>query len=360
MISPASFQKKILSWFDHHGRKTLPWQQNKTPYRIWVSEVMLQQTQVNTVIPYFERFMQQFPTVESLANAAEDAVLHVWTGLGYYSRARNLHLSAKIIQHEFAGKFPDTLEDLQRLPGIGRSTAGAILAIAFQKHAAILDGNVKRVLTRFLGITAWPGEKSVLEKLWQSAELFTPAQRVADYTQAIMDLGATICMRGKPRCTVCPLHSHCHAYEFGMTKEIPAAKPQKSLPVRQATVLVLQTEQQVFLQKRPSPGIWGGLWSLPELNGLAVEEDILQFCRQQLRLTGVKLLHYGDRFRHTFSHFHLDILPVFLSVLKKPTRVADGEQTIWYNLNDAQAIGLPAPIKRILNNVSHDLLSEVT
>ncbi len=361
IISPAAFQKKVLTWFDQHGRKTLPWQQNKTPYRVWISEVMLQQTQVSTVIAYFERFMQCFPTVESLAHATEDEVLHVWTGLGYYSRARNLHRSAKIIAHDRGGQFPDTLEELQSLPGIGRSTAGAILAIAFQQRATILDGNVKRVLTRVAGIKQWPGEKKVNDHLWQLAESFTPQQRIADYTQAMMDLGAMICVRGKPHCARCPILPHCSASTLGLTKHIPAAKPKKQLPVRQATLLILQYQQQVFLKKRPTPGIWGGLWSLPEVNGLAVEEDILAYCRQQLHLSTARLLHYGDRFRHTFSHFHLDILPVFLSVKTKPAKITDSDDQIWYVLNDAQTVGLPAPIKKILRSLSnaHDLLSEI-
>jgi len=197
--------RAVLKWFDQFGRKNLPWQQNKTPYRVWVSEIMLQQTQVTTVIPYYERFMSIFPTLKSLAEAKEDAVLHLWTGLGYYSRARNLHRTAKLIQENFHGIFPDTLDALQELPGIGRSTAAAILSIAFQKPATILDGNVKRVLSRLFAITEWPGEKETLEKLWKIAEKLTPNERVDDYTQAMMDIGATICIRGKPHCENCPL-----------------------------------------------------------------------------------------------------------------------------------------------------------
>src|SRR5579872_382769 len=274
-MKPADFQKKILTWFDQHGRKTLPWQIDKTPYRVWVSEVMLQQTQVNTVIPYFERFMQRFPTIETLANATEDEILHLWTGLGYYSRARNLHRSAK----KMAGKiFPATLDDLQTLPGIGRSTAGAILAIAFQKKAAILDGNVKRVLTRFCGITEGLSEKFTLEKLWKTAESLTPEKRIADYTQAMMDLGATICIRGKPHCEICPLEKKCIAHKLGIEKNLPIAKLKKTLPVKQATFFILQHQQEFFLQKRPPVGIWGGLWSLPEFTGFLAEKDISGVC----------------------------------------------------------------------------------
>ena len=341
------FQKKILTWFDQHGRKTLPWQYDKTPYRVWVSEIMLQQTQVSTVIGYFERFLQHFPTVESLANANLDDVLHLWTGLGYYSRARNLHLSAKKIANEFNGKFPDTLDELQTLPGIGRSTAGAILAIAFQKKATILDGNVKRVLTRFLGITEWSGEKSILEKLWDTAEKLTPQTRVDDYTQAMMDLGATLCIRGKPQCLQCPLEKMCVARELNIEKNLPAAKPKKSLPIKQATLLILQDQHKILLQKRPPAGIWGGLWSLPELNGWITENDIAIFCKRQFKLSAQKIT-LNKTFRHTFSHYHLDILPVLIETKHKPTTIMDSNQHIWYNLQSSPRIGLPAPIKKIL------------
>lgn len=358
MIAP--FQKKILTWFDTHGRKTLPWQYNKTPYRIWISEVMLQQTQVNTVIPYFERFMQRFPTIESLANAAEDEVLHLWTGLGYYSRARNLHASAKKIMTEFAGSFPDTLEGLQQLPGVGRSTAGAILAIAFQRKATILDGNVKRVLTRFLGITEWPGEKSVLEKLWKQAELFTPAKRVDDYTQAMMDLGATICVRGKPHCEKCPLMKTCVAHKLGIEKKLPQTKPKKTLPIKQATLFILQHKKQVLLQKRAASGIWGGLWSLPEASKWIIEQDIPMVCWQQFKLKPQHII-MGQSFRHTFSHYHLDILPVFIEVNQKAAKIMDSDQQIWYNLHESPLIGLPAPVKKILKDIydSHHSLSKI-
>src|SRR3990167_8286209 len=203
-LTPKKFQQLLCQWFDTHGRKNLPWQKNKTPYRVWLSEIMLQQTQVSTAIPYFQRFLTRFPTIKSLANASEDEVLHLWTGLGYYSRARNLYHAAKLVVEKHHGKFPDQLEELEKLPGIGRSTAGAILSIAFEKKATILDGNVKRVLTRLYGITEWVGEKKIIEALWKLAEKYTPAFRCADYTQAIMDLGATLCIRGKPACEKCP------------------------------------------------------------------------------------------------------------------------------------------------------------
>ena len=234
----SSFAKSILAWFDQHGRKHLPWQQNKTPYRVWISEIMLQQTQVGTVIPYYERFMRQFPDIASLANAAPDAVLHAWAGLGYYSRARNLHRAAKMVIEDYAGKFPDTLETLQSLPGIGRSTAGAILSIAYQQRATILDGNVKRVLARYLCVTEPVNEKAVENKLWDIATELTTNKRSADYTQAIMDLGATLCTRSKPDCGKCPLTAHCRAHAEGMASLLPIKKIGKEILKEKKIVLI--------------------------------------------------------------------------------------------------------------------------
>jgi A/G-specific adenine glycosylase len=341
------FSKSILKWFDQHGRKNLPWQENKTPYRVWVSEIMLQQTQVTTVIPYFKKFMQQFPDVSALANATEDTVLHLWTGLGYYTRARNLHKTAKIIHENFSGIFPDDIYDLEKLPGIGLSTAGAIVSIAFKKPATILDGNVKRVLTRYHGIKEWPGEKNTLEQLWKIAESYTPSKRADDYSQAIMDLGATICIRGKPLCNVCPLKKTCVALEKNIAKELPASKPKKILAVRKATILFIQKNASVLLEKRPPIGIWGGLWCPPQISEHVSEKQIKDFCfeRFSFRPTDIKL---GNEFRHTFSHFHLDILPVNISLSFTKSKIMDSEQQIWYNLTDSQTVGLPAPVKKII------------
>lgn len=350
-LAPKQFQKLIFSWFDKHGRKHLPWQQNKTPYRVWVSEIMLQQTQVTTVIPYFERFMQKFPDIQSLANASEDEVLHLWTGLGYYTRARNLHRTAKIITQEFKQTFPDEIIELEKLPGIGRSTAGAILSIAFQQPATILDGNVKRVLTRFLGITEWPGEKQVLELLWQTAEYFTPKQRTADYSQAMMDLGATLCTRGKPDCETCPLSLHCIAHKKGLEKTIPRSKPKKTLPIKQATLLLFQKKHHVLLEKRPPTGIWGGLWVPPQLNDHATTQAIKQHCKKTLGFT-IESIRSLEIFRHTFSHFHLEILPVLITAKSTSIKVMDSQQQIWYNLHDSQPVGLPAPVKKILRSLT--------
>jgi A/G-specific adenine glycosylase len=230
-MEPAIFQNKLLSWFDRYGRKDLPWQQQTTSYRVWISEIMLQQTQVATVIPYYNKFIERFPTVEILAKAPVDSVLQYWSGLGYYARARNLHKSARLIVER--GAFPDNLDELIKLPGIGQSTAGAILSIAFKKSHPILDGNVKRVLTRFKGISGWPGNTQVAKALWAASAYYTPEQRIADYTQAMMDLGATLCTRTKPNCPSCPLHSDCFARIEQKTAELPTSKPSRKQPVKQ-------------------------------------------------------------------------------------------------------------------------------
>ena len=261
----TDFSDKLLAWFDDHGRKHLPWQQNQTPYRVWLSEIMLQQTQVATVIPYYARFTERFPDVASLAASEEDEVLHLWTGLGYYARARNLRKTAIQLVRDHNGEFPADLAQLQNLPGIGRSTAGAIMALAFKLPATILDGNVKRVLTRCYAIEGWPGKTQVSNSLWEIAEQLSPEQRIADYTQAIMDLGATLCTRSKPDCPSCPMHQSCLAYHHDRVKELPGKKPKKNMPVRQIHMIVVtNAENEVLLQRRPSQGLWGGLWGFPE------------------------------------------------------------------------------------------------
>lgn len=343
------FSRQILKWFDQHGRKHLPWQQDKTPYRVWVSEIMLQQTQVTAAIPYFERFMQRFPDLPSLAGASNDDVMHQWAGLGYYSRARNLHRAAKMVMEDFAGRFPDNLEDLQLLPGIGRSTAGAILSIAFQQRATILDGNVKRVLARYLGITD-AITKPVENKLWETATELTPAKRSADYTQAIMDLGATLCTRSKPQCPRCPLKASCVALEHGLTEILPAKKATKEIPTRAATFLILRAADKILLQKRPPHGIWGGLWSLPEITGTPDKKLIRQLCSAEFQLD-VKKFETLSPFRHTFSHYHLDIHPIVIAA-RVPAKVMECTEQIWYNLSQPELIGLPKPVQSILRNLA--------
>lgn len=340
----ALFSDRLLAWFDGHGRKDLPWQHNATPYRVWISEVMLQQTQVATVIPYYRRFMARFPDVPTLADAPLDEVLHVWTGLGYYARARNLHRAAAVIRDDYRGEFPHDIAAAQTLPGIGRSTAAAILALAHDQRHAILDGNVKRVLTRFHVIDGWPGRTDIEQRLWTLAEQHTPSQRVASYTQAIMDLGATLCTRASPACGRCPLNEDCAAYRQDRVPDFPAPKPRKALPVRTTVMLMLRnSHDEVLLVQRPPSGLWGGLWVFPEC---PADEDAGHWCERRLacRITSPEA---WPALRHTFSHFHLDITPVHVR-LDTVSGVMEGGNTVWYNLASPPALGLAAPVKRLL------------
>jgi len=342
------FSQAVLDWFDQHGRKNLPWQQDITPYRVWVSEIMLQQTQVNTVIPYFERFMQRFPNVETLAQAKEDDVLHLWTGLGYYARARNLHKSAQLVFQQCDSQFPANQDELETLPGIGRSTAGAILSLSMQLRAPILDGNVKRVLSRFKTIEGWSGQSKTLKTLWQLAEELTPQQRVADYTQAMMDLGATVCTRSQPQCSICPLQQHCLAYQTDSVKNYPQPKPRKTIPTRHAFFLILHNENgHVLLEKRPAQGIWGGLWSLPQ------HEDKTQLIKNlEQSLQGhIQTTDTLPEIRHTFSHFHLTMQPILATISNTPSQVMAGHLRDWYQPQQLSGIGLAAPIKALLNSL---------
>lgn len=345
---PALFQKLVLNWFAEHGRKSLPWQKPKSAYRVWLSEIMLQQTQVSTVIPYFQRFIKQFPTLQSLANAHIDEILKLWAGLGYYARARNLHRTAQIIQTQYHGKFPTDLETLQTLPGIGRSTAGAILALSMNQPAAILDGNVKRVLTRFHAVDGWPGETKVHQQLWVIAENYTPQIQVAEYTQAMMDLGAMICTRNKPKCNVCPLQKHCQAYQQGNMTDYPNKKSNKPLPIRSVHLLVLQNNKgEILLEKRPPVGIWGGLWSLPECS---IDADIKSWCKTQHHCEISQLKHQPS-FRHTFSHFHLDITPVVAKIKNWQPPLMESQAIAWHNPQQLETKGLAAPVKKLLANI---------
>ena len=348
-MSDFDFAAAMLDWFDQHGRKNLPWQHQVTPYRVWVSEIMLQQTQVSTVIPYFERFMQRFPEVSALAQASEDEVLHLWTGLGYYARARNLHKTAQIVHQEYNGDFPDSVEALETLPGIGRSTAGAIASLSMQQRAPILDGNVKRVLSRFHCVEGWSGQSQTLKKLWHLAEQHTPQQHCHHYTQAMMDLGATLCTRSKPLCSSCPLKAECQAYQRQSVDQYPQPKPKKQLPTRQAYFLALfDSNNQVLLEKRPATGIWGGLWSLPQ------HEDKNELvCHIQQSLRGkVDVTDELAEIRHTFSHYHLIIKPLLAKYTGEANRVADGMQRDWYNPQQITNIGLATPIKKLLTELS--------
>ncbi|HVE44540.1 MAG TPA: A/G-specific adenine glycosylase [Gammaproteobacteria bacterium] len=347
-LSPKQFQSLILKWCDQHGRKNLPWQKNKTPYRVWLSEIMLQQTQVATVIPYFNRFIRQFPSVAMLAKAAEDEILHLWTGLGYYSRARNLLRAAKMVMKEFQGRFPDNIEDLQQLPGIGPSTAGAILALGYEYQATILDGNVKRVLARLHGITDPINEKQTENQLWEIAKQYTPIQRIADYTQTMMDLGATICTRGKPQCDHCPLIDYCIAYQQNIAASLPVKTKARPIPTRTATFLLIKNRDTFLLSKRPPSGIWGGLWSFPEMPNTVNNKTIIDFCKEEWHIKPTKITPLLP-FRHTFTHFHLMMQPVLVCIKKQPAaKIMTAKQQIWYNPAEPDAIGLPAPIRNLL------------
>jgi A/G-specific adenine glycosylase len=307
---------------------------------------MLQQTQVNTVIPYYQRFMARFPNVQSLADVGIDEVLHLWTGLGYYARARNLHHTACRIQDEHQGEFPMQFDTLVALPGIGRSTAGAILALAAGQRHPILDGNVKRVLCRVHAVDGWPGQVAVERELWAWAQRYTPTSRVRDYTQAIMDLGATLCTRHQPACEGCPLRLDCRAHLMGRSTDFPMPKPRKVLPHRQATLLLLtNTDNQVLLQRRPPTGIWGGLWSLPEC---PVEEDIANWCCQQLACQAMDI-NAWPALRHSFSHFHLEITPVHVRVMPDTGHIMDREEVVWYKTCCPDERGLAAPVKQLLS-----------
>ena len=340
-MNSSDFQKKILAWFDQNGRKDLPWQQDLSPYRVWLSETMLQQTQVNTVIPYFNAFIEQFPTIECLAKAPVDEVLHRWSGLGYYARARNLHKTAQLIVEQ--SYFPDTLDKLIELPGIGLSTAGAILSIAFKKSHPILDGNVKRVLSRFKGVSGWPGDSQVSKQLWAISADLTPVDRVADYTQAIMDLGATICRRSKPACNACPLNSYCKAKMTNTVSLLPTPKASKTLPIKQLVFLLLSNNKKILLEKRPPTGIWGGLWSLPEFPNI---HSVYDWCLTTN--TPIIISRTLPTQRHTFSHYHLDYTTVLIQTDNPINFVMEADHTVWYNTQQIKTLGLPAPIKLLL------------
>lgn len=345
MMQAAQFSQQVLVWYQRFGRKTLPWQLEKTPYKVWLSEVMLQQTQVATVIPYFERFMSRFPTVTDLAAAPLDEVLHLWTGLGYYARARNLHKAAQRVAEKHGGLFPQTFEEVADLPGVGRSTAGAILSLALGKHFPILDGNVKRVLARCYAVDGWPGKKEVEKRLWQLSEEVTPAEGVGQFNQAMMDLGAMVCTRSKPKCEICPLNLGCIAYANSSWAQYPGKKPKQTIPQRTGWLLLMQQGQDVWLEQRPPVGLWGGLFCFPQYS---TEEEL----RQALRNNGVddQRLQQMTAFRHTFSHFHLDIVPMWLDL--PSARVAmDAGPGLWYNLAQPPAVGLAAPVERLLQQL---------
>ncbi|MEM7278501.1 MAG: A/G-specific adenine glycosylase [Pseudomonadota bacterium] len=340
------FAARLLSWYYQEGRHDLPWQHPRTPYRVWLSEVMLQQTQVATVIPYFNEFEQAFPDVHALANAADDDVMHLWSGLGYYARARNLLKTARIVSKEFSGEYPQTPEGLVALPGIGRSTAGAILSLASGIREPILDGNVKRVLARCYGIEGWPGKSTVLNALWQKSEELTPQENVTEYTQAIMDLGATLCTRSQPACHRCPHSGHCLAEREERQAEFPGKKPKRDKPQRETFMLLITDDDSLLLEKRPAKGIWGGLWSLPEASSRGEAAEHLE------RLTGSKA-NPDDWpvLKHSFSHYDLNIHPVHYRLSQSATQIADSDAQRYLSLSQPIELGLAAPVSKLINKL---------
>ncbi|WP_093320690.1 A/G-specific adenine glycosylase [Thorsellia anophelis] len=356
------FSDKVIKWYDKSGRKTLPWQIEKTPYHVWVSEVMLQQTQVVTVIGYFERFINKFPTIEKLANAPIDEVLHLWTGLGYYARARNLHKAANQIMARYNGQFPTEFDGVIELPGIGRSTAGAILSLSMNKHFPILDGNVKRVLARVFHIEGWPGNKSIEQQLWRLSEKLTPKMSVAKYNQAMMDLGALICTRSKPSCDFCPLSSMCLSYANYDWNNYPSKKPKKDKPNKIEWFLVLAKNtckdknfkdqyNSVALKKRPDNGIWGGLYSFFQFSE---KKEVLEFLDNLgfkfKKNEQIEAFQFMSSFKHVFTHFNLEVVPILINLdrLNVELEFENLNDVIWYNLDKPSEVGIPIPVEKII------------
>ncbi|NNL94931.1 MAG: A/G-specific adenine glycosylase [Xanthomonadales bacterium] len=337
----AEFSDRLLDWWDHHGRKDLPWQHPRTPYRVWVSEIMLQQTQVTTVIPYFERFMARFPDLESLAAAELDDVLSLWAGLGYYARGRNLHKAAKICVERHGGEMPDSAEALEALPGIGASTANAIISQAHDRPAVVLDGNVRRVMARHGAIEGWYGKREVAEKMWNAARDRLPQGRGADYTQAVMDLGAMLCTRSKPSCPACPVAGDCRALKTGLVAELPSARPRIRVGKKQLNLLILRDGAgAVLLERRPPAGIWGGLWSLPEHEDSSTLADRYGLAPEKLcALPPVN---------HRLTHLALTIHPHVAHADAVPDAIAENDDLAWFDDADLKNLGLPKPIAALL------------
>lgn len=352
------FSTTLIQWQQQHGRHGLPWQQSREAYRVWLSEIMLQQTQVTAVIPYYQRFLTSFPSVFDLAAAPVEDVMAHWSGLGYYTRARNLHLCAKQVVEKYKGVFPADPSLLQDLPGIGRSTAAAIAAFSYGTVAAILDGNVKRVFARVFGIEGYPGSKPVEDKMWALAQALLPTQDIAAYTQGLMDLGATVCTRSSPKCQQCPYQDRCLAHAMGRTAELPMRKPKQAAKEKQVVMLVLQEGRQVLLERRPPTGIWGGLLSLPELAGMqdsananiSVDAQMANIEQCAGRFGEIASIQTLPVFSHVFTHFKLHVLPVQVQLSKRFMMAAQGCYG-WQDLGDVAEMGLPAPVKNLLVNL---------
>lgn len=346
----STFAQKLIAWQQQYGRHDLPWQQTRDPYAIWVSEIMLQQTQVSAVIGYYGRFMARFPTVQALAQASVDDVLQHWSGLGYYSRARNLHHAARTIVETFNGDFPQDITTLQTLKGIGRSTAAAIAVFAFDQHETILDGNVKRVLARLYGIEGWPGLPQIEKQLWTLAESLLPNTHLPSYVQGLMDFGATLCTRSRPACVRCPMQSECRAWQTQQVAQLPTPKPRKALPEKSVMMLMVMAGHSVLLEKRPSQGIWGGLWSFPEapVNAIATEfaQSVLDLMTEPQETLPVLW--------HSFTHFKLAITPQPLTVLSKPSGLPPQYQ--WIAIEEAIEAAIPTPVRTLLKTLNKHLV----
>jgi A/G-specific adenine glycosylase len=343
-----NFSFQLIHWQRAHGRHSLPWQNTRDPYAIWLSEIMLQQTRVTTVIPYYQRFLQCYPDIKSLSLASLDEVLALWSGLGYYSRGRNLHKTAHLIVKNHQGKFPCENSVIKQLPGIGRSTAAAIQVFAFGKRCAILDGNVKRILTRYFGVDGCHGERKSEILLWKKAEELLPENKVNGdieaYSQGLMDLGSTICTRNKPKCTVCPIHLKCTALQENKVDKFPTARPRKSLLVKETIMLMIIWRKEILLERRPSKDIWGGLWCLPEM---PVNENISLYCNQKLGIKIKQLIHMPSA-DHSFTHFKLRIYPRSMLADSKKLVISQGERK-WIPFSRAMELGIPAPVRSLLN-----------
>ncbi|HMM72987.1 MAG TPA: A/G-specific adenine glycosylase [Rhodocyclaceae bacterium] len=346
------FAKRLMHWHKSHGRHDLPWQRSHDPYRVWVSEIMLQQTQVASVVPYFERFVERFPDVASLAAADVDDVLASWSGLGYYQRARNLHAAAQIVVREYRGVLPQEPTRLADLPGIGRSTAGAIAALAFGERAAILDGNVKRVLSRYFGIEGYPGTRVIEARLWAIADRLLPEHDVAVYTQALMDLGAIVCRPAAPNCAVCPLSERCIAHRDGRTHSLPSPRPLRQRPEQNRYLVCLWHGDRVLLEHRPPSGVWGGLLSLPEMPETR-RLDMASWCAQTLGCE-IDAVSELPAIRHELTHFRMHLIPLVATVIGQRPHVAEASRFVWQHRESLSARALPAPIRRLLLGMTPD------
>jgi A/G-specific adenine glycosylase len=351
-LDSEPFAQLVLDWYQHHGRHQLPWQLDKTAYRVWLSEIMLQQTQVATVLSYFQRFLGRFPNIQSLADASIDDVLQYWQGLGYYARARNLYRAAQIMRDEHQSEFPQTLEAVMALPGIGRSTAGAILTFAFGQSWPILDGNVKRVLIRSFQVSGWDGQAKTRNRLWQIAEQLTPSYQTDQYNQAMMDLGAMVCLKSRPKCGTCPLTTYCESYWHGNQARYPEKKLTKPRPQKQTLMLLHRYRQQVLLYRRPPSGIWGGLWSLPEVTG---REDIGDWQSTHLACAKAPDEIKINVLKHQFTHFSLDISVAMIDLDRLPARVADEDNIAFVAGSELAGYGLPTPVRKLLSDFNGEL-----